>query len=102
MSINRSVSRSKEIVYTVETKDEVGQFHAVIDDRHILLVTFPGDTMSSRRHTGLLDDLLKKAKARDGIADHQMLYTKVLKAEGKELLIVPADPELRAAANALN
>lgn len=101
MSINRSVSRSKEVVYTIETNDAMGRFHGVIDENNVLLITFPGHTMSGRRHTNLLDKLLEKAKHRDGIKDHKMLYLKVLEEEGKELLIKPAPADLTETANQL-
>lgn len=87
MSINRSVSRSKEIVYTVETGDEMEKFHGVIDENHVLLVAYPGQQMDNRRHASLLEKLVAKAAHRDGIKSHNVLYGKILNEDGKELLI---------------
>ncbi|ANZ48415.1 hypothetical protein BIZ78_gp160 [Erwinia phage vB_EamM_Caitlin] len=87
MSINRSVSRSKEVVYTVETGDEMEKFHGVIDENHVLLVAYPGKEMTNRRHTSLLEKLVAKAANRDGIKSHDVLYGKVLNEDGKELVI---------------
>lgn len=87
MSINRSVSRSKEVVYTVETGDDMEKFHGVIDEEHKLLIAYPGKEMTNRRHVNLLDKLLAKAAHRDGIKGSQVLYGKVLNQEGKELVI---------------
>lgn len=39
MQINRTVSKSKEVVYNVEDGD-VMQFRAVIDEQHVLQVVY--------------------------------------------------------------
>lgn len=85
MQINRSLSRSKEVVYAIGDTTPP-DFHAVIDENHSLLIVYPFDEVT-RPHQRAIDKLISKAKARDGIKDHQMFLGKVLVEEAGELLI---------------
>ncbi|HHS7556241.1 TPA: hypothetical protein ACTPQ1_004531 [Salmonella enterica] len=85
MQINRSVSKSKEVVYTVEDNGAV-QFQAVIDENHDLLVAYPAAELS-RPHARVLEKLVTKAKARDGVRQHVVYFNRELKEENSELVI---------------
>lgn len=92
MQINRTISRSKEVVYSVGDTTPP-DFHAVIDENHRLLIVYPHDEVT-RPHARAIDKLISKAKARDGIKDHQMYLGRVLREEAGELVIernIPAE-----------
>lgn len=93
-SITRSVARSKEIVYDVVAGDKT-LFRAVIMPTNELLVLHPG-TECSKLEKAAMDKLVSKAKHRDGIADHRVVYERVLVENGKDLEVRGVTPELNA------
>ncbi|MCT7476005.1 hypothetical protein N5V81_13560 [Escherichia coli] len=66
MQINRTVSKSKEVVYNVEDGD-VMQFRAVIDEQHVLQVVYPKEEMTRAHSRVLRKSSSRKPKQRDGI-----------------------------------
>ncbi|QVW56260.1 hypothetical protein pEaSNUABM6_00124 [Erwinia phage pEa_SNUABM_6] len=93
-SINRSVARSKEVVYDVVSGDET-LFRAVIMPTNELLVVHPG-TELSKAEKSALDKLIAKAKHRDGIADHRVVFERVLVENGKDLEVRLNTPQVDA------
>lgn len=87
MQINRTVSKSKEVVYNVEDGD-VMQFRAVIDEQHVLQVVYSKEEMT-RAHSRVLEKLVSKAKQRDGIKSYNVMYGYQLREVEGELLITP-------------
>lgn len=87
MQINRTVSKSKEVVYTVEDNNAV-QYHAVIDENHVLQIVYAAKEVS-RTHQRVMDKLVAKAKSRDGIKSHNLMVGYVLHEVEGELLITP-------------
>ena len=87
-SINRSVSRSKEIVYdAVVGEDSI--LKGVIVENNKLLVICSEESMDKSR-VSVLKKMLAKARNRDGISSHVVMTGHVLKVEGKELVVSPA------------
>lgn len=93
-SINRSVARSKEVVYDVAAGEKI-LFRAVIVENNELLVVYPG-TEFSKAEKAALDKLITKAKHRDGISIHRVVYERVLVENGKDLEVRPSTPEIDA------
>ncbi|AFQ96576.1 hypothetical protein STRATTON_126 [Erwinia phage vB_EamM_Stratton] len=86
MQINRSIAKTKEVVYTVvDGNDE--QFAAVIDEDHVLQVAYPGEEVT-RGHQRVLDKLIAKVKGRDGVKTYNVLTGYTLQQGESEILIV--------------
>ncbi|QVW55089.1 hypothetical protein pEaSNUABM29_00045 [Erwinia phage pEa_SNUABM_29] len=95
MSINRSVSKSREVMYSVEDNG-VEQFTAVIDENHVLQVVYPAAEVT-RAHGRTLEKLIAKAKARDGIKTYNVMTGCVMREiEGE--LVITSNPALTAVA----
>ena len=66
MEINRIVTKNNQIVYVAG--DNV--FSAVINSENALIIGYPGKVIT-RSHQRVIDKLIAKAKARDGVGSVQ-------------------------------
>ncbi len=87
MQINRSVAKTKEVIYTVVDGEEK-QYEAVIDELHVLHIAYPAKEVT-RPHQRVMDKLITKAKARDGIKSHTLHTGYALEQGQDEILIAP-------------
>lgn len=93
-SINRSVARSKEVVYDVVSGEKT-LFRAVIVENNELLVVYPGGEFTKAEKVAL-DKLITKAKHRDGISIHRVVNGRELVENGKDLEVRPVSTQVNA------
>lgn len=79
MQINRRVVKNHGVVYEV-SGDEV-QYNAIINDDHVLVIHYPGAEFT-RPHARIFEKLLARAKARDGVAGHEVRWNTPLWSDG--------------------
>ncbi|ANZ48137.1 hypothetical protein ASESINO_124 [Erwinia phage vB_EamM_Asesino] len=92
MQINRTVAKTKEVLYVVVDGTE-NQFDAVIDEDHVLHIAYPEKEVT-RPHQRVMDKLITKAKARDGIKSH-VLHTGYVLQQGQSEILIAAMPSER-------
>ncbi|EJN9407261.1 hypothetical protein NR609_004203 [Salmonella enterica] len=67
MEIKRIVTKNKQIVYVAGDNE----FSAVINSENALIIGYPGKVIT-RSHQRVIDKLIAKAKARDGVGSVQI------------------------------